>query len=428
MYDTSVFFVFEQADIVLNLLTTLTRSVILVMGLWTLALNPSFAEEATAARPALTVALHNVVRTTVTPGIGATGNVRAWNDASISAQTSGLRLKSLHADVGDRVQKGQLLAEFEDTTSRGEQTQAEARLRQAQASLDTARRNADRIRKIRNTGAISQSEVDQAISNEKNAQAEVTSARAALETQKQRTSYTQLLAPSDGVISVRNAVLGAVVNPGQEIFHLVVDNRLEWQAQLSMRNLMQIREGMPVKVFLPDDREVTGTVRQVAPTLDEDTRQGIAYVDLAQDPQLRAGMFLRGKFELAPVQSLTVPRQALVLRDGFNFVFVVGPENKVAQTKVEIGVAQGNTLQISAGLHEGDRIVTQGAAFLNDGDTVRVVQADSRSGPESGASRDSRLTPDSGSRPEAQPDDASRSATDSAGQKNEPSDAVRPGS
>lgn len=357
----------------LNPFTKLMHSAILVMSLHVLTMDMTYAQE-NPARPALTVTVQKVTPRPVTPGIGATGNVRAWSDASISAQTNGLRLKALHADVGDRVTKGQLLAEFEDTSSRGDLTQAQARLRQAQASLDTAKRNADRIRKIRNSGAISQSEVDQALSSEKNALADVTSAKAALETQSQRTSYTQLTAPSDGVISVRNAVLGAVVNPGQEIFHLVVDNRLEWQAQLSMRNLMQIRDDMPVKLFLPDDRQVSGKVRQIAPTLDEDTRQGIVYVDLEPDPQLRAGMFLRGRFELEPRQSLTIPRQALVLRDGFNFVFVLRPENKVAQTKVEIGVAAGNTLQVISGLRENDQVVTQGAAFLNDGDTVRVVE------------------------------------------------------
>ena len=328
-----------------------------------------------SANPALTVTVQTVNSTQIIPGFGATGNVRAWHDASVSAQTSGLRLKALYADVGDRVKAGQMLAEFEDTSSRGDLTQAEARLRQAQASLDTARRNADRIRKIRGSGAISQSEVDQALSGEKNAMADVTAAKAALQTQTQRSSYTKLLAPSDGVISVRNAVIGAVVNPGQEIFHLVVDNRLEWQAQLGMRNLMQVSEGMPVQLVLPNDRRVAGRVRQIGPTLDEQTRQGIVYVDLASDPQLRAGMFLRGRFELPLKQGLTVPRQALVLRDGFYFVFVLGNDNKVAQTKVQLGGAVSNTIEVTAGLREGDRVVTQGAAFLNDQDTVRVVQA-----------------------------------------------------
>lgn len=327
-----------------------------------------------SANPALTVTVQTVNSTQIIPGFGATGNVRAWHDASVSAQTSGLRLKALYADVGDRVKVGQMLAEFEDTSSRGDLTQAEARLRQAQASLDTARRNADRIRKIRGSGAISQSEVDQALSGEKNAMADVTAAKAALQTQTQRSSYTKLLAPSDGVISVRNAVIGAVVNPGQEIFHLVVDNRLEWQAQLGMRNLMQVSEGMPVQLVLPNDRRVAGRVRQIGPTLDEQTRQGIVYVDLASDPQLRAGMFLRGRFELPLKQGLTVPRQALVLRDGFYFVFVLGNDNKVAQTKVQLGGAVSNTIEVTAGLREGDRVVTQGAAFLNDQDTVRVVQ------------------------------------------------------
>ncbi|HLU04030.1 MAG TPA: efflux RND transporter periplasmic adaptor subunit [Advenella sp.] len=354
--------------------TKLMQCAFIVATLNALSLDVACAQEP-ATRPALTVTIQTVNSVQIIPGFGATGNIRAWHDASVSAQTNGLRLKALHADVGDRVKAGQILAEFEDTASRGDLTQAEARLRQAQASLDTAKRNADRIRKIRGSGAISQSEVDQALSGEKNALADVTAARAALQTQTQRSSYTRLLAPSDGVISVRNAVIGAVVNPGQEIFHLVVDNRLEWQAQLSMRNLMQVSAGMPVQVVLPNDRKVAGRVRQIGPTLDEQTRQGIVYVDLAADPQLRAGMFLRGRFELPAKQGLTIPRESLVLRDGFHFVFVLGNDNKVAQTKVQIGGAADNKIEVTAGLRDGDRVVTQGAAFLNDQDTVRVVPA-----------------------------------------------------
>ncbi len=358
-----------------------------------IAFSPDVAgAQEPSSRPSLTVTVQTVNSTQITPGFSATGNIRAWHDASVSAQTNGLRLKALYADVGDRVKAGQMLAEFEDTSSRGDLTQAQARLRQAEASLDTAKRNADRIRKIRGSGAISQSEVDQALSGEKNALADVSAARAALQTQTQRSSYTKLLAPSDGVISVRNAVIGAVVNPGQEIFHLVVDNRLEWQAQLGMRNLMQVSEGMPVQVVLPNDRKVAGRVRQIGPTLDEQTRQGIVYVDLASDPQLRAGMFLRGRFELPPKQGLTVARQALVLRDGFNFVFVLGDDNKVAQTKVQIGGAANNTIEVIAGLREGDRVVTQGAAFLNDQDTVRVVEA---AAPQPAAGQIRQAAPDS---------------------------------
>ncbi|PJX26345.1 hypothetical protein CAP48_10160 [Advenella sp. S44] len=350
-------------------------------------------------RPALTVTVQPVHAGQMTPGFGATGNVRAWHDASVSAQTNGLRLKALYADVGDRVKAGQVLAEFEDTSSRGDLTQAQARLRQAQASLDTAKRNADRIRKIRHSGAISQSEVDQALSGEKNAMADVTAAQAALQTQIQRTSYTKLLAPSDGIISIRNAVIGAVVNPGQEIFHLVVDNRLEWQAQVSARNLMLVHEGMPVQVYLPDGRGVAGRVRQIGPTLEEQTRQGIVYVDVDPDPQLRAGMFLRGRFALAPRPGLSVPRQALVLRDGFNFVFVLKADNKVTQTKVTLGSGANNQVEVIEGLREGDRVVTQGAAFLNDQDTVRVVDqgdmgaSDSPRGNASDSSQDSQAQP-----------------------------------
>lgn len=324
-------------------------------------------------RPALTVSVQQVVSMEMERFISATGNIRPWQDASVSVQTSGLRLKHIFVDVGDTVRQGQLLAEFDDTTIVADITQAKAAIEQARANLAQTSQNANRIRKIRGTGAVSQLEADQALAAEKISKAQLASAEAALLAQEQRLAYTRLLAPHDGVISARSAVLGAVYNPGQELLHIIVQNKLQWEATVSGNQLFAIVPGLKARVHVGDDVTVSGVVRQLAPAFNEQTRQAVVYVDLEPGSQARAGMFVKGDFLLKTENTLSIPRQALVLRDGFHYVFVLGQGNKAMLRKIETGQSLPSGIEVKSGLQEGDRIIVKGAGFLDDGDVVRVA-------------------------------------------------------
>ena len=204
------------------------------------------------------------------------------------------------------------------------------------------------------------------------ARARVASAKAALQAQQLRLQFTQVLAPDNGVISSRTATVGAVVGAGTELFRMVRQGRLEWRAEVTSAELPRIQVGMPATVTAASGVELKGRTRMVAPTVDPQTRNAIVFVDLPQHPQVRAGMFARGDFALGASDAMTVPQQALVARDGFNYVFQVGPDQRVAQRKVETGRRVGDRVEIVKGLEPNATIAVQGAGFLNDGDVVRV--------------------------------------------------------
>jgi hypothetical protein len=113
----------------------------------------------------------------------------------------------------------------------------------------------------------------------------------------------------------------------------------------------------------------------VAPTVDDKTRNGIVYVDMTGNGDAKAGMFARGDFEVGTGQGLTLPQTAVVLREGFSYVMRVGPDSKVAETKVSVGRRVGDRVEITAGLDASSRVVASGGGFLADGDTVRVADA-----------------------------------------------------
>jgi len=196
--------------------------------------------------------------------------------------------------------------------------------------------------------------------------------------QELRLRQTQVLAPDNGVISSRSATVGAVLPAGMEMFRLIRQGRLEWRAEVTSAELSRIAVGTQAFVVSASGAQVRGKVRSIAPTVDPQTRAALVYVDLPnvlQNTGIKAGMFARGDFELGRSSAPTVPQASVVPRDGFNNVFMLLPDNRVAQLKVQIGRRLNDRVEITSAMPEGAQIVVQGAGFLNDGDLVRVVAA-----------------------------------------------------
>ncbi len=328
-----------------------------------------------APKAALTVTVTQAQRAPLANAISANGSIAAWQEAIIGAESNGQRLAEVRVNVGDTVRRGQVLASFTAALPQAELAQSKAVVAEAEATLAEAAANAQRARELQATGALSAQQINQFFTAERTAQARLDALRAAAQVQQLRLAQSQVLAPDHGVISARSATVGAVVPAGMELFRLIRQGRLEWRAEVVASELAQIKPGQTVRVSAAGGKPVTGRVRMVAPTVDAATRNGLVYVDLPQPGAIKAGMFARGEFELGSSSALTLPQSAVLLRDGFSYVFTLGADNKVAQTKVAVGRRVGERIELTGGLDAGARVVATGAGFLADGDTVRVVDA-----------------------------------------------------
>lgn len=326
-------------------------------------------------RAALTVTLVSPAAGEWPLVVAANGSVAAWQEAVIGAETQGLRLVEVRVQVGDRVRRGDLLARLQSETTGAEVAVTRASIVEAEAALAQARANADRARQLEKTGALSAQQINEFTTAEQTARARLVGLKARLDADNVRLAQTRIVAPDDGVISAREATVGAVVSPGQELFRLIRRERLEWRAEVPSAELARIRPGMAVKLVPPGGEAVVGTVRQVAPTVDPATRNGLVYVDLPQPGGAKAGMFARGEFETGHARGLTLPQGAVVLRDGFSYAFRVDGEGRVSQVKLAVGRRVGDRIEVLEGLDAAARVVEQGGAFLADGDVVRVVDA-----------------------------------------------------
>ena len=345
---------------------------------------PPTQGETQAQRPALSVTLTAPEPADWPRIVTAYGNVVAQQEAVIGPELSGYRLTKVLVDVGDRVTQGQLLARVADEVVAAELAQSRAAVEEAQAQLTEARADADRARtrRVEASGALSAQQIDQFLAGEQSAQARLSAARAKVQADELRLSQTRILAPEDGVISARTATVGSLAQPGAELFRMILGGRLEWRAQVTALELAQVAPGMTAALVPPGAApgegpvaRVEGRVRMVAPTLDPQTRYALVYVDLPAESPLRAGMFVRGELAIGQAKALTLPQSAVVLREGFAYVFQVGDDGRVGEVKVELGRRVGDRVEITRGVTAEMRLVATGAGFLADGDLVRVVDA-----------------------------------------------------
>ncbi len=350
------------------------------------------SEEDLAPKPALTVTTAQPTQTRLPIKLSANGTITAWQEAIIGSESNGLRLTEVRVNVGDKVRKGQVLATFFAASTQADVLQARASVMEAEANAADAKNNAERARTLESSGALSTQQINQYLTTEQTAKARADAARATLSVQQLRVTQTQVLAPDDGVISARNATVGSVVSVGTELFRLIRQGRLEWRAEVTSTELGKITVGANALITAANGTKIKGKVRMIAPTVDAQNRSAIVYVDLkptaANVSPARAGMFATGEFDLGMSSALTVPQQAIVIRDGFSYVFRLNADNRVTQIKIQPGRRLTGSIEVLSGITADVVVVANGAGFLNDGDLVNVVPATStatESGPASAA-------------------------------------------
>ena len=279
----------------------------------------------------------------------------------------------MNVDVGSVVKRGQVLARLAQDSVRASLAAQQANVARGRAALAEATANAERARRLKDSGALSEQQIQQLPVEEDSAKAGLAAAEAAQRAEEVRLRQTVIQAVDDGVISARSARLGAVVQPGSELFRLVRRGRVEWRAELTAEQLAEARVGQKARVRLSDGKSAEGTLRMLAPTLDAASRKALAYIDLAPGSGARAGMFGQGEIFLGKSAALTVPHSSVLLRDGNAYLFEVGANDQVELRKVQTGRHVGDAVEIVAGLAPNARVVARGAAFLNAGDRVRIA-------------------------------------------------------
>ena len=335
--------------------------------------------ESTSAAPAVMTVTDSSARLVDWPvHVNASGAIAPWQEAVIGGQIDRVRLTELLVGPGDFVHRGQVLARFETEALRADVAQLHAAVRQAKAQAAQAIANRDRALKLKEIGAMSEQDISQSVTAAEAASAQVESSQALLASGLLQLKYATVISPDDGVISSRSATIGGVGSVGEELFRLIRHNRLEWRGELTAMQLGQASAGQSVMLALPDGQFAQASIRQMAPALESQTRLGTVYADIIQGSTARAGMYAQGRIVVTQRQALVVPASSVIIRDGHSQVFKLEAHEgavKASLQAVKVGRRQTHDVEILEGLRDGDRVLVQGAGFVNEGDSVRVAQA-----------------------------------------------------
>ena len=395
------------------------------------------ATETPAQVSAQTVTVAPVQTGQVADSLTIKGTVQAADLLEVTPQISGLQIQEVLVEEGDRVVAGQLLIVLDDTELRAQIQRAEADIQQAEAQiqqaaaqiaeaqanrqqevanvaqskarLEEAETNLRRYQSLAEQGAVSAEERDSRLTeattaresvsvaeaNLTGAEANVTSAEANLAsaeaTVRSRQSelarlqtqlnFTTVSAPTDGIVAERPTSVSSVSSTSTAVITLIQNNQLELAAEVAQAQLPQVQVGAPVIVTSSTDSDirVEGTVQEIQPLVDPQTRTAEVLIGLPANPSLRSGMFLTADVQAGRRSGLTIPAPALLPQaDGSTRVYVLSPDDTAVSRTIQVGTrleSDGDKparVEILQGLEPGEQVIVAGASYVQEGDVVTV--------------------------------------------------------
>lgn len=386
---------------------SLSKSIpVLALLLASVAVSPLAAQE--AGQPSATEAklpsiiVTEAVKKSLTDRIIATGTIRPIDEIYVQPLVEGLSVKTINVDVADEVEANAVLATLNDDALLLQQSQyqanrakAEASVAQyqaqvieAEANLDDAVKQRDRTAKLNQSGTSTVSQLEQANAQVSVARARLNAARqsvavgesdvrvieAQLADVELQLARTGVKAPVAGVISAKNAKVGAIASGnGDPLFTIIKDGAIELVADISESDIQKAKVGQKALVTVAGgQREIEGRVRLVSPTVDQTTRLGLVHIEIDPDSGARAGMYGRAAIVVEQTDALALPLSAVTTGREGSLARKV-EEGVVKQVKIDIGFQDGGFVQVLNGLQPGDVVVAKAGAFVRDGDHIAPV-------------------------------------------------------
>ena len=308
------------------------------------------------------------------------GRLEAYSQAQLYARVSGY-LKEWKADIGTPVKAGQLLAEIEAPDLDQQIMQAEAGLSSAQANAELASQTLQRGQSLVTSGAVSKQDLDRRSADSANQQGLVKSAQANLSRLRVLERYKQIVAPFDGLVTVRTTDVGALITAGSgggpALFVVSDTSRLRAYVNVPQNYVPSVKVGTKAQIAVPEypGKTFTATVEASAQAVDiaSGTTRMLLVVD-NRDGALMTGAFATVRLELPnPEAAIHVPASALIFDQGGLRVATVGPDDRVVLKPVTIARDLGKEVQIATGLTAEDRVIETPPDGIASGDQVRVA-------------------------------------------------------
>lgn len=325
--------------------------------------------------PAVTVIVPG--RQQVTGAVSATGTLAARRDLPVGVPGEGGQVLRVLVEPGQWVRAGQTLAVIDRSVQSQEAAQLAAQIQVAEADLALAESELGRARALVSRGFVSQADVQRKTATRDAAAARVRVARAQLAASRARIGRLDVRAPAAGLVLDRNVEAGQVVGPGSgALFRIAHNGEMELLARLPQTDLARLRVGVPATVTpVGSEQSYQGSVWQISPLIDPQSRQGEARIAIPYSRDLRPGGFAAAEITAGSISAPLLPESAVLTDDDGSYVIVVGPNDTALRRGVRIASVIDRGVVIAEGLDGSERVVESAGAFLNPGERIRPERA-----------------------------------------------------
>ncbi len=332
--------------------------------------EPAGAGDDESQAPVVTVVAPG--KTTIAATIEVPGQIAARRSMPVGIEGEGGRVISVPVDAGQWVRQGQVLVVVDRSVQVQQAAAQAAQIEVARADAALAQANLDRAQQLVARGFISKAEIDRLTATRDSAAARVKVAQAQLNELRARAARLNVVAPAAGYVLSRNVEPGQSVGPGgAPLFTIARGGEMEMLAQVSETQMARLSKGVNAEIMLAgSDKIFEGQVWQIAPTVDETTRQGTARIALPFASELRPGGFATARISGGSLTATVLPESAVLADDEGAFVYIVGKDNKAIRRSVKTGMVTAEGIAITEGLSGNELVVLSAGGFLNPGETV----------------------------------------------------------
>lgn len=312
----------------------------------------------------ISVSFQNAELGEISPSFTFTGEIKAKQEALISAEVNNVNMVELLVDVGEEVKKGQLLAKFDDES-------LNYQMIQAKSSYEQARDEYNRNSSLSGSGLISQEALIQKRTAMQAAQARLADAELNL-------NRANLKSPVNGVIFNRTVDIGSLVNSSQPIFSVAIDGVTEFVAQVPENQLGLFVQGQQVNLKLSGQAlSQTGKIRLIQPNIDPNSRTAKVYISLESPKFLPIGLFGTATIVKDAIHGTLLPTTAIQIDEQGSYVWVINKENRIEKLHVNELARHENQVVVQA-LDASTQIILRAGSLINEGDLVNPVKIDAK--------------------------------------------------
>jgi len=325
-------------------------------------------EQQKPALPEANVKLVEVMEKQLSPEIVIPGTVVSRNDAKIAAEVTG---RLLHvAEVGTRVEAGDVIATLDDRPLKFQLDDNNANIMSLEASLKYAQKQLDRLTRLSQSNSTARTQLDQVISQRDMASQELARAKVSRERTLYQLQHTKIRAPFPGQVIERYQQMGEFSSIGRQVVRLVDTENVEISAQAPVKIAPQLQDNMRVAVG-DDNRKIVSKVRAIIAVGDERSRSFELRV-IAPEGIWVVGAAVKVSLPTEVARDVvTVPRDALILRQNSIYLFKIKDDNTATRVDVKTGMGKGDLIEVIGDIASGDRVVIRGGERLREGQAVK---------------------------------------------------------